>query len=435
MNLWDGFNSLAKNVNKYKGGGGMNENVEGVVSVEMSELTLDLSDQELISLKKKWEKTWESSDLKSSVNKMQDENEKYWKGEQFDDENPKRPLADNIIFEAVETFLPILTRQKPEPIVEANNTKDGNSLAYKVQKMLVYQSDRLRMKLKIQKLTRFWMLYLLGVVKVGWNELENDIELVVLRPQKLILDPEATIDDGVYRGEYIGEYRKDFAKDLIKRFPKKEKYIRDLVNDKLGTHVQYIEWWTNEYVFWTLKDEVLLKAKNPHWNYDGKEKTVDEYGNELEIEKKGNNHFSTPKKPYIFLTVYDLNLGPFDSTSIIQQNLALQDLINKRLKQIDKNADNTNGGLLISGDHFDKEQAAQVAEGLRSGKPAWVPKGRVGDAINRTIAPPLPNFIYQSLQDYRGELRNIFGVRGASPQGILNEETVRGKILIKGQLS
>ena len=70
---------------------------------------------------------------------------------------------------------------------------------------------------------------------------------------------------------------------------------------------------------------------------------------------------------------------------------------------------------------------------MRKGKPAWVPKGNVGDAVNRTIAPPLPNFIYQSLQDYRGELRNIFGVRGASPQGILNESTVRGKILIKGQ--
>lgn len=432
MSLWDGFKSLAKNLNKYQGNG-MDENVEGVVSEEMSELNLDLSDEELISTKNKWERKWEVSDIKIAVNKMQDENEKYWKGEQFDDENPKRPLADNLIFESVETFLPIITRQRPEPVVEADNTEDGNSLAMKVQKMLVFQADRLRLKLKIKKLARFWMLYLLGVVKVGWNELENDIELMVLRPQKIILDPEANIEDGEYRGEYIGEYRKDSAKNLIKRFPKKEEYIKELVNDKLGTQVQYIEWWTNEYVFWTLKDEVLLKAKNPHWNYDGKNNTVDEFGNKIEIEEKGNNHFSNPKKPYIFLTVYDLGLGPFDSTSIIQQNLALQDLVNKRLKQIDKNADNTNGGLLISGDNFDKEQATQVAEALRKGKPAWVPKGNVGNAINRTIAPPLPNFVYQSLQDYRGELRNIFGVRGASPQGILNESTVRGKILIKGQ--
>lgn len=432
MGFWDGVKSLAKNINKYQGDS-LDQNVEGIVSHEMSELDLSLSDKELISLKKQWERNWEASGLKSMINKIQDENEKYWKGEQFDNENPKRPLADNLIFEAVETFLPLITRQKPEPIVEADNTDEGNSLADKVQKMLVYQADRLRMKLKIVKLTRFWMLYLLGVAKVGWSKTENDIELMILRPQKLILDPEAMIDDGVYKGEYIGEYRKDAAKDLLERFPKKAEHIKELVNNKLGTQVQYIEWWTDEYVFWTLKDEVLLKSKNPHWNYRETKETVDEYGQTIRVDEQGNNHFVNPKKPYVFLTVYDLGLGPFDSTSIIQQNLALQDLINKRLKQLDKNADNTNAGLLVSGDHFDKEQANQVQNGLRSGEAIWIPNGRVGDAVNRTVAPPLPNFVYQSLQDYRGELRNIFGVRGASPQGIINEDTVRGKILIKGQ--
>ena len=37
-----------------------------------------------------------------------------------------------------------------------------------------------------------------------------------------------------------------------------------------------------------------------------------------------------------------------DETSLIGQNLASQDLVNKRLKQIDKNADSMNGGMVVS---------------------------------------------------------------------------------------
>lgn len=428
-----GYLSIAENINKAKGEEQQIENSEGVISNLEPELNLSMSDNELIALKENYEKTWENSQAKKTLEEKQKTNEDYWKGKHFTLSNDDRPLIDNLIFEAVETFLPMITRQKPEPIVEADNTIEGNELADKVQKMLSYQMDRERLKLKLQKVARYWALYYLGVIKVGWNYEENDVAIQVIRPQKLILDPSATINECVYTGEFIGEKRQEKASILIERFPKKRSVIEEEVNGKLGTKVQFVEWWTNEYVFWTMKNEVLFKSKNPHWNYFNEVKKVDEYGKEEVRKIDGKNHFNFPKKPYVFLSVFNLGKHPFDETTIIEQNLAIQDTVNKRLRQIDKNADNTNSGLIVSGDHYTKDQASQVDNALRNGGTIWVPNGKVGDAVTRTQSPPLPSFVYESLIDYRNEIRNIFGIRGATPQGIINEQTVRGKIMIKGQ--
>lgn len=428
-----GYLSITEDINKLKGSEEQLETAQGAVTNLEPELELKMSDEELISLKKRWEKSWENSPERKKWETNCKNNEDYWKGKQFTLSNDDHPLIDNLIFEAVETFLPMITRQKPEPVVEADNTPEGNILAYNTQKMLVYQMDREKLRLKLKKVARFWALYYLGVAKLGWSYEENDIVLQIVRPQKLILDPVSTVNECVYTGEYIGEIRQEKASVLIKRFPSKRSLIEEEVKGKMGTKVQFIEWWTDESIFWTLKDEVLFKSKNPHWNYIQEKKQVDEYGTETVDKIDGNNHFPFPKKPYVFLSVFNLGKHPFDDTTIVEQNLALQDVINKRLRQIDKNADNTNGGMLVSGDAFTKEQASQVDSALRNGGTVWVPNGKVGDSVNRTQAPPLPSFVYDSLMDYRNEVRNIFGIRGSTAQGSINEQTVRGKIQIKGQ--
>lgn len=430
--LISGFLSLSKNINKanesYEA-----EHQEGVISELTDELELSMDDEELIELKKDWEKAWAPFEKALAVS--QNDNETYWLGKQYDSEqsNLGHPLVDNLIFESLETFLPIATRPKADPIVTGDNTPEGEKLADKVRKMLQFWADDKSYNLKLKQVARFWSLYKLGVMKIGWSMQENDITVVSVRPQKLILDPDATIDCAEYTGEYIGEYRKDSARNLIKRFPKAKKYIEDKCKGKLGTKFQYIEWWTDDYVFWTMDDEVLAKAKNPHWNYEKKEQQTDEMGQQSMGQTPGRNHFPFAKKPYGFLSIFSLGLRPYDDTNIIQQVLPLQDLINKRLRQIDKNADKTNGGLAVSGDSFTKEQAAGVSKATEKGGTIFVPNGDVNKAVARLQAPPLANFVYESLVDYRNELRNIFGTRGSTPQGTTGEKTVRGKMIIKGQ--
>src|SRR3990167_9530172 len=136
-------------------------------------------------------------------------------------------------------------------------------------------------------------------------------------------------------------------------------------------------WTTDDYIFWTLEDQVLHKTKNPHWNDETEQPLpadpysgmppMDEQGMPLTQTVQGKNHFKNKKKPYIFLSVFNLGKHPHDDTNLMQQNIPLQDLINKRLSQIDKNADNSNGGVAVSGDAFTEEQASKVAKARRAG--------------------------------------------------------------------
>lgn len=428
--LLQGFYSLGGRTNKVSD----TDSSDGVSSDLLPELTLSMSDEELIALKRNWIKQWEP--YEKEIRKKQDDNENYWLGEQFNyNADEKRKLQDNLIFESLETFLPIATRPKLDPMVEADNTDEGRAVADKVRKMLSFLSDSLAYNLKLKQVIRYWALYHLGVLKVGWSMKENDITCTAIRPQKLILDPNATIEECEYDGYYIGEVLEDTASDLLLRFPKKSTFIKEKVQEKMGTKVQYTMWTTDEYVFWTLDDEVLAKNKNPHWNYETTQPgATDEMGNPgKEQTVPGKNHFKNKKKPYVFFTFFSLGKHPHDDTNLIQQNLPLQDAINKRLVQMDKNADNANGGLALSGDSFTEEQAKKAGKAKRNGGTIWVPTGPVSNAVVELNGAQLPTFVYEALADYRGELRNIFGVRGSSPQGLSGERTVRGKMFMQQQ--
>lgn len=428
MGLLDGFMGLSAPDNKVED----SDRSDSLASELLPELELSMTDDELIALKQQWMKAWEPYEGK--IKQIQDENEQYWLGNQF---GKSEGAIDNLIFESLETFLPIATRPKAEPLVEGDNTEAGNEIADRVRKMLAYLADTLSFNLKMKQVTRYWALYMLGAMKVGWSAQENDVTCVSIRPQKLILEPTATVDECEYDGYYIGEKVEDMASDLVLRFPRKAQFIKDKVHDKMGTKLEYILWTTDDYMFWTLDNEVLHKIKNPHWNYDTEEEEMvtDEYGEQTVVKKpvEGRNHFNRPKKPYIFLSVFSLGKRPHDETNLIHQNKQLQDLVNKRLKQIDQNADNANNGIALSGDSFTEEQAMNAAQKRRKGSAFWVPTGSVDDAIKDLPAQQLPTFIYESLNDYRNELRNVFGTRGSSPQGTIKEQTLGGKQIIKSQ--
>ena len=428
-----GYFSLSKNLNKVQGTDN-EETAEGVISDLLPELELSMSDEDLTDLSKKWRAKWETSNKKSELDKKQKENERYWLGKHFEDSDSfmgGRQLTDNLIFEALETALPVATKQNPEPMVGADNTDEGIELATTVQKMLSYLSDTLTLKLKIKRITRYWALYLLGVAKMSWNTDEDEMDIQVLRPQKLILDPDATISEtGEYLGEYIGEAMEKTASELKELFPKKATFIDEQTQKQEGTTLRYTEWWTNKYVYWEMDGEVLDKAKNFHFNYKGtKSKKTDEMGVESEVETEAKNHFNSPKKPYIFFSVFNLGKQPFDDTSLIGQNLPLQDLINKRYRQIDKNADKMNGGSVWSGDVMTTEQAKEADKAIRNGGSVVVP----GD-VNRNHAfvqaTAMPSDIFAQLNDSRNELKNIFGTRGFGAGGLAGQKTVRGMVAL-----
>lgn len=428
MGLLDGFLSLRDDTNKVPD----KTMVDGTAVNKEEEPTDSLDDSELLELAKGWESTWikETKELKTS----QEENRKYWLGNQNNNEtiDGKGVSTDNRIFMALETFLPIATRQNPDPVVDGGDNEQAKEVANATKNMLVYQADQQRLKLKIKSVVRNWALDLLGVMKIGWDAEIDDIETLVIKTKNIILDPDASVCEGVeYNGKYIGEIKKDSASGMIKDFPKHKALITKRVDGKLGTKLQYQEWWTQDMVFWRFQDTILDRSDNPHWNEETTEEVVDKYGIMQSVPQKGMNHFKKKRMPYIFLSIFNTGDHPWDDTNLIQQNLPLQDVVDKRMKQIDKNTDNLNGGAVFSGDHFTKEQATQAQKALRNGDGVWVPSGDVNTAYIRDSGASLPSDVFNNLQDTRNEIDNIFGTHGTTRGERGASETATGRLTLK----
>lgn len=398
-----------------------------------------LTELEIIELVSQWKKSYAT--YYQDIDKSQQLAFNYWIGNQKADEGTQmrdasNTVIDNLIFEATETFLPIATRANPDPLVSSDPSDIGQELAKNIKTSLVHWADSQKLRRKLAKMTRHWALYRLGVIKIYWDSRCKEIKCEVINPRRMIFDRDGYIDEGGrFAGEYVGEKKQATAYTLAEMFPKQKTLIEEKAHKKMGTKLEYFEWWyKGTDTFYTLEDQLLGKYKNPNWNYDGKEVTVDpETQAESTQEFQGTNHFKEPQAPYVFLSVFSAGLHPHDDTSLIMQNITIQDMVNRRWRQIDKNVEGMNNGMVVSGTAFTEEQAAQAASALRRGVAIRVPSGKVGDAVQRFSAPALPNDVFNSLQDGRSELRNIYGTSGSTPEGVQQEKSVRGKIMVSQQ--
>lgn len=451
-----GFYSLSDKINKVRGQVAGQESDQGVVSEKFPELTLDMDNGDLITLTEKWNSAWTNSDVYAKFDKRGTDSENYWMNDHFKrgDSNLPRQITDNIIFESLETWLPQVTQHNPEPLVElaAGVPQTPENLAYAndMKLKLADMADELNFRLKLKKGARHWAIYLLGAAKVGWD-LEKDIPSTkIIRPARLILDPDSTIDEDGYTGKYIGEHRRLEASVLIQLLEDMDseqgavEAVKELVKEDLGTEVGFIEWWTKQYMCWTLGKNVLMKKKNPNWNYPkqipapadettGETPIDQESGQPQTQEQPGFNHLRAMDFPYRFLSVFNLGKQPVDDTSLITQNLPSQDMLNTTLKQIVKNVAGMNGGIAVSGSlsGLAFEEAADVAKAVRDGGIVYIPQGKVSDALMKLSTPPLPSDVYQHLQDTRVRMKFMFGVQGFQPVQGGGVSAVRSQIMNK----
>lgn len=412
---------------------------EGVDSELEDAFTLKLTDEELLELAQLW--TNKYLPYEGKISKRQKAMETYYLGRQAEGSSEAtngQPISANLLFEAVETFLPAALAKNPEPVVWSDNSQQGNSVAGMVKTMLQFHADTLVLRRKLAQGVRNWTVDLLGVWKHGWDETVNDISLEVKDAKNFIFDPDGYIDAyGDYVG-YLGERVKVTADKLIKLFPKHKAYITVKCNGKLGTDVTYTEWWNDDYCFYTFEDIVLDKNKNPNFNYPTKvpdvnalgQIVVDEEGNPVMTEQKGNNHFAIPKKPYTFLSVFSFGNHPHDETGLIEQNIPNQRRISRRTEQIDYNLTRQNNSDVFSENNFNQETAKQAAKAMALGHPVLVPAGGpIVDAIHKFNAQGIDSSFFNELENSKNDLRSIFGTQGITAQQQDEDQTARGMIL------
>lgn len=383
---------------------------EGVTSDFIDLLELDMSDEELLELKRGYEN--KSAPYTGKIEPRQQANKTYLFGTQANAPRGKT-IASNLLFQSTATFVPQALAKNPEPVVWSDDTEKGKDASNDIKTMLQFHADVLCMRKKLGIMVWDWSVYFIGVWKYGWDVKTNDVSISLRKPKNFVFDPDGYVDEyGDFVGSYLGERIQSTAEVLIDLYPNCKDYISSKVNHKLGTLVTRTEWWNDEYCFTSYEDKVLDKHKNEFFNY----------------EKGRPNHFATPKMPYTFLSVFSLQEQPHDFTNLIEQNISNQDRITERDYQITKNLAHGNNAIAISDEAFTVETSHQAADALEKGDPILV-SGNIDNAIKRLPANPLPSGILESQEVDKQTLLGVYGTQGLTAQQPNENTTARGQIL------
>jgi len=439
-----GVTDLVENsTNKVPAGNG--ESPEGRSGERYDALSLNMSDESLLKIRNDYESRYATYEAK--MKPIWAKNLESYLGKKADGQwlVEGGPVAGNLQFEAEETFLSASLAKNPEPVVWSDNSPEGNALATSVKTMLAFHSDQLVFKRKLALMVRQWSIYHLGVLKYGWDSVKTDderdigdVDISNRRIQNFVFDPEGYVD--AY-GEFIGglgERIEVTAEKLIQLFPGNDEYIKQQVDSHMGTKVTYTEWWSadNTFTFVTFKEKVLDKHKNQYFKYPQPLNDPVSGGPAIDPETGepmmtlARNHFSSPKKPYTFLSVFSLQEQPHDMTGLVEQNIANQNKITARSEQIDYNVSASNNGYAFSADNFNQETAKQAATARKKGNPILIPSG---GPIDRAILPlpaqDLPNGIFNELEITKNDLRSSWGIQGISSTPSDDDNTARGEII------
>ncbi|MFA5937529.1 MAG: hypothetical protein WC822_06665 [Candidatus Paceibacterota bacterium] len=418
---------------------------EGQTGERYDSLRLNMSDEELLALRDEYEKRY--FPYESKLKEVWKRNLESYLGKKADGQwlVSDGPVTANLQFEAEETFLSAALAKNPEPVVYADNSEEGNAIASDVKTMLAFHADQLVLRRKFALMVRQWSIYHLGVLKHGWRTVKDgdgndigDVDVQNRRIQDFVFDPDGYVDAyGDFIGA-LGERIEVTAEKLIEMYPEHKGYIDLQVDGKLGSKVKYTEWWSadDKFTFITFKEKVLDKHKNQYFKYPEAiidpitgEEAADPLNGEPMMTKV-RNHFSQPKKPYTFLSVFSLQEQPHDITGNIEQNIANQRKLTARTEQIDYNVSASNNGYAYSEDNFNQETAKQASTARRKGNPILVPSGGpIEKAILPLPAQDLPVAIFNEVEITKNDMRSSWGIQGIASQPPDEDQTARGMIL------
>lgn len=443
---------------------------------EVDSLLLDVSDADLLE---EIEDRLKSAEVDmNKVREVQKINEDYYNGDQLkriDLLTWQTPVIENRIFLSTETLIPMITAQpgdpdiktlvtappKVEPVVDPNNPQseqvdEGNTdfteealgnYVMTLQNTLLFDYVVIHnLQEKLRVMLRHWFNYRYGVGKFRLDPSTNKIVFEVVNPKNLIL-PGKTSPKG-----WKAEYKEDTIKDLLVMFPKaKDKiaemaggYKGEIPKEVMGTKLGYYEYWRPTFVAWKMGDQILDKRKNPYWDWKGEDRVV---GQQPSITKSGRvvakpvvenfrfNILSEPRDPYFIYNYFKINGTEFDDTGLFEQARPLQDMLNKRKRQISSTLDDS-GILIGSGETGMTQEEFAKYDGSPRSK-IYVPKGNPNTLFARLTGGSLPAEAINDLNDTRQAIDNIFGTQSVTrgQQDGANQSGVARNILRQGDIS
>lgn len=362
-------------------------------------------------------------------------------GKQVDESRLYRyqvPYIENEMFVAYETIVAYLTAQTPQPEVYPGQDNDGSrKLAMDLEKALICHSEKFNLAGVFESAVRNLLNKRLGLIYLYFdpNHGENgEIIPVSIDPEHVIIDKNARLGENP---EFICFIRKMSVEKLISKYPEKEKEIMQACGFKyktvkqMSTEIAYREVWLTYYdkkgqakegCVSYFNNIVLGKYLNPHWIYADNAK----------------NFLDVPMKPFIPINYVNDGSHWIDQTSPMEQASILQDILNKRGRQIMENADTANGIFVFDSRAMTKDDAENL-----TGDPnqkilvnASTNNMKVGDVAMNIQPHQLPSYVMQDKLDLRNTIFNITGTPSQFRGGDDDQTKTLGQaLMIKNQAS
>jgi hypothetical protein len=383
-------------------------NKETTVSIRQN-LEYDKPDDELVTAIDK--AIEDSMPLKKKIDEIGKRNKMFWSYGTDEDisriHKRKSRVIINRIFTDVETAIPILTSEVPEPTVVGVS---NNEIQERIQKGLqIAYEVTYKLQSKLQMLLRHWFLFRLGVMKYRWD-IENGYTTENVLTRKIGIDRRATCKEDC---EYIFEYLEDRVDNLIEKFPNKKREIQEVAGEKTPkSKIRYIEFWggNGEWVAWKLGQYILEKKKNPNFDY----------------EEISNNIFEEPQFPYLFLSVFSLgdDTSLYDNTSLIEQSIPLQEGATQEKRQI---LDLNEGQKRV---WVTTNVEEEVVQSLINKTGDLAVRTRQPNAVQQVQSGKPDASLFNDLASSVAEIDNIIGIHSTTRGERAEQETLGGRQLL-----
>lgn len=392
----------------------MDENISEIILTERKALEYTAKDEDIVKLVD--DRISEANKKKSEIDKKAAINEKYWRGEQLDTTkipDTRAKIVDNKIFQSLETMLPILTANVPQPEIQGeidNNIRSDLQDLMKIHYEIVQTIPQ-----KLREFIRNWAIGYVGVLKYRWEK-GKGMTTEVVNWRKIGFDPVAT---RLQDADFVFEYQEDTITNLVKRFPKAKRKIKEKYpEDKWGSKVRYVEFWGNggEWVCWKLEKIILDKKKNPNWSYTSKD-----------------NILQRPIFPYLVGNYFRTNRSIYDETSVIEVAKPIQDAINKRKNQISDMCDQNKRCWVASSVAINREDFQKFINKFGE-KGVYVEGGDITQI--QQLLGKMDMSYYNDLQHSIAEIDNIFGTHSTTRGERQGRETATGRqVLFQADIS
>jgi hypothetical protein len=416
------------------------EQVQGQIDL-LPTLNLDISDKEIIqNLNNRIEDSqgyWQEPkgyDLRA----IRQKNLKVYLGKQLDEGQLYRfqiPYNENQVFKSTEAIVAYLTSQPPQPeCYPATDSDQSRIMASHLEKGLLCWAQKAELERKLEQSIRNLLIKRVGILYFWFDPdygRNGEIRVSAVNPDHVILDKNCE------QGEnpaFVCLIRKWSVEELIYHFPDKEEAILKEIGIQRKTHKQMSQTiaWRQVYVTHYVKGQpqegcvsyfgslVLSKYKDPNWLWSSPE----------------DNFIDMPRKPFVFLNYINDGQHLVDHTTVLEQASWIQEVLNKRGRQIMENADTANGFMVLSSDAISVDDAENLT-GDPNQKLVIDTNGQpISSMVANIEGRDLPSYVVEDKQDLRTTIGDIMGVPSQFAGSENNQTDTLGQaIMIKNQAS